>query len=222
MNRLIQKETNPDILRKLLAKCESEIEDLAYDYIDGEKCYNVGNKDKVRPKIEERADILDRLFELHFNAADHERLYQFNNMLETIEKNMIAKHIDMYKKLKAIDDNYMLYSHLVYRYDDNNPQLQPLEDDSYYGSHWNKMIDVIDFCSVLDYDIFECSNEDGTVYDDGWRESIRASFSMAPDIKPCYSFWELLNEHCYSIPDVLQMTTYKYIHETLASVVCNV
>ena len=222
MNRLIQKETNPDILRKLLAKCESEIEDLAYDYIDGEKCYNVGNKDQIRPKIEERADILDRLFDLHFNAADHERLSQFNNMLETIENNMIAKHSDMYKKLKAIDDNYMLYSHLVYRHDNDNPQLQPLEDDIYYGSNWSKMIDIIDFCSVLDYDIFECSNEDGTVCDDGWRESIRASFSMAPDIKPCYSFWELLNEHCYSIPDVLQMTTYKYIHEALASVVCNV
>ncbi len=222
MNRLIQKETNPDILRKLLAKCESEIEDLAYDYIDGEKCYNVGNKDQIRPKIEERADILDRLFDLHFNAADHERLSQFNNMLETIENNMIAKHSDMYKKLKAIDDNYMLYSHLVYRHDNDNPQLQPLEDDIYYGSNWSKMIDIIDFCSVLDYDIFECSNEDGTVCDDGWRESIRASFSMAPDIKPCYSFWELLNEHCYSIPDVLQMTTYKYIQEALASVVCNV
>lgn len=101
MNRLIQKETNPDILRKLLAKCELEIEDLAYDYIDGEKCYNVGNKDQIRPKIEERADILDRLFDLHFNAADHERLSQFNNMLETIENNMIAKHSDMYKKTKS-------------------------------------------------------------------------------------------------------------------------
>ena len=222
MNRLIQKETNPDILRKLLAKCESEIENLAYDYIDGEKCYNVGNKDQIRPKIEERADILDRLFELHFNATDYVRLSDINNMLESIENDMIAKHIDMYKKLKDIDKNYMLYSHLVYRHDDDNPQLQPLEDDSYYGSNWSKMIDIIDFCSVLDYDIFECSNEDTTVYDDGWRESIRASFSIAPDIKPCYSFWELLNEHGYSIPDVLQMTTYKYIHEALASVICNV
>ena len=222
MNKNIRKETNPDYLREMLAKCESEIENLAYDYFDGEKCYNVGNKDQIRPKIEERADILDRLFELHFNATDYVRLSDINNMLETIENDMIAKHIDMYKKLKDIDKNYMLYSHLVYRHDDDNPQLQPLEDDSYYGSNWSKMIDIIDFCSVLDYDIFECSNEDGTVYDDGWRESIRASFSIAPDIKPCYSFWELLNEYGYSIPDVLQMTTYKYIHEALASVICNV
>lgn len=222
MNRLIRKETNPDVLRKMLAQCEWDIEKLAYKYDDGEKIFNLGNKNRIRPKLEERADILDRLFDLHFNAADHERLSQFNNMLETIENNMIAKHSDMYKKLKAIDDNYMLYSHLVYRHDNDNPQLQPLEDDIYYGSNWSKMIDIIDFCSVLDYDIFECSNEDGTVYDDGWRESIRASFSMTSDIKPCYSFWELLNEHGYSIPDVLQMTTYKYIHEALASVVCNV
>ena len=222
MNRLIRKETNPDVLRKMLAQCEWDIEKLAYKYDDGEKIFNLGNKNRIRPKLEERADILDRLFELHFNATDYVRLSEINSMLETYEKNMISKHIDMYKKLKEIDNDYTLYSHLVYRHDDDNPQLQPLEDGSYYGSNWSKMIDIIDFCSVLDYDIFECSNEDGTVYDNGWRESIRASFSIAPDIKPCYSFWELLNEHGYSIPDVLQMTTYKYIHEALASVICNV
>ena len=222
MNRLIQKETNPDVLRKMLAQCEWDIEKLAYKYDDGEKIFNLGNKNRIRPKLEERADILDRLFELHFTATDYVRLSEINSMLETYEKNMISKHIDMYKKLKEIDNNYTLYSHLVYRHDDDNPQLQPLEDDSYYGSNWNRMIKIIDAFSLFDFDIFECCEEGFSAYDEGWRESIRASFFMAPDIKPCYSLWDLLNEHGYSFPDVLQMTTYNYVHEAWATLICNV
>ena len=107
MKRLIQKETNPDILRKLLAKCESEIEDLAYDYTDGEKCYCVSNNDKIRDKMEIRADILDRLFELHFNEEDYNRLLKTNNTLETIERNMMVKHIDMFTK-PLIPQHYSL------------------------------------------------------------------------------------------------------------------
>ena len=69
MNRLIRKETNQDVLRKMLAQCEWDIEKLAYKYDDGEKILNLGNKNKIRPEIERRADILDRLFELHFTAG---------------------------------------------------------------------------------------------------------------------------------------------------------
>ena len=222
MNKLIRKETNPDRLRDMLAKCESEIKNLAYDYCDGERLYCPNNIGKIRKKTELRADILDRLFELHFNKTDFERLSLINNMLKIYEQNMIAKHVEMYNKLKEIDNDYTLYSHMVYRHSENKPQLQALEDDSYYGFDWNEMIDIIDFCCRIDKDIFECSDEGCTVYDDGWQETIKAAFSVAQDIKPCYSFWNLLNEHGYSIPDVLQMTTYKYVHEAWANLICNV
>ena len=42
-----------------------------------------------------------------------------------------------------------------------------------------------------------------------------ASFSMAPNIQPCYTFWDLISSKVHSIPDVLQMTTYKYRQEAL-------
>ena len=215
MKKFIRNETDPQHLREMLAKCETEIEDLAYDYSQGEKCYCVSNNDKIRDKMEIRADILDRLFELHFNEEDYNRLLKTNNTLETIERNMMVKHIDMFTKLQSINKNYTLRTTLEYWHNEDNHQLLMLDDDAYYASKWNTMLDIIDNINVMFNDIFECMDNDNTPYDDGWRESIRASFSMTSDIKPCYSFWELITSKNYSIPDVLQMTTYKFRHEAM-------
>lgn len=215
MKKFIRNEINPKNLRDMLAKCETEIEDLAYDYFQGEKGYCVSNNDKIRDKMERRADILDRLFELHFNDEDYNRLLKTNNKLETLERNMMVKHIDMFTKLQSINRNYTLRTTLEYWHNEDNPQLIRLDDDAYYASKWNTMLDIIDNINVMFNDIFECMDNDNTPYDDGWRESIRASFSMTSDIKPCYSFWELLTCKLYSIPDVLQMTTYKFRHEAM-------
>ena len=207
----LRKETNPEHLREMLTQCESEIENLAKDYRAGKSYFRYKKPKAIRENLELRADILDRLFELHFNDSDSERLSQVNAMLETHENTMVAKHIDTYRKLKAIDNNYKLESYLLYRHHDDNPRLQALEDDGYYGSNWEKMMSIIDKAYLLDNMLFECSDEGHTVYDDGWRGSIRASFSIAPDIKPCYTIWELINYQGYSIPDVLQMTSYYYV-----------
>ena len=215
MKKFIRNETDPQHLREMLAKCETEIEDLAYDYSQGEKCYCVSNNDKIRDKMEIRADILDRLFELHFNEEDYNRLLKTNNTLETIERNMMVKHIDMFNKLQAIDKNYIIRTTLEYWHDDDNPQLIRLDDDAYYASKWTTMLDVLGSINLMANELFECTGKSDCPYNYGWRGSIKASFSMTSDIKPCYSFWELLTCKLYSIPDVFQITTFKYRHEAL-------
>ena len=217
MKTQIRKETDPNHLREMLSKCESEIESLAYVYIDGERKLNNKNGGKIRKNAKIRADILNRLFELHFNASDSKRLSQINHLFEKYEKNMVAKHIDMYKKVKAIDNNFSyFYSHIIYKYDGNCPQLQPLDDDGYYGSNWSEMLNIIDRFCLIDNEIFECIGEGRTSYDDGWRESINDDYPIKLDINPCYTFWELVNWHDYSIPDVLQMSPYKFCHDAWA------
>ena len=80
---MISSITNADQLRKMLTECESKIEKLAYCVRDGEEYFVISNNQEIRNKMEERAMILDRLFELHFNDDDHERLSKANAMLET-------------------------------------------------------------------------------------------------------------------------------------------
>ena len=140
MKANLRNETNPEHLREILSACESEIENLAKDYLVGKTCFRYKKPKAIRENLELRADILDRLFELHFNELDFERLSQVNAMLETHENTMVAKHIDTYRKLKAIESNYKLESYLLYRHHDDNPRLQALEEDGYYGSNWEKMM----------------------------------------------------------------------------------
>ena len=218
MKKHFQKETNPDILREILSHCESEIENLASEGRVARTYFHYKNHKKIKILTELRADILDRMFELHFNKTDFERLSKVNSMLETYENNLIAKHIDMYKKLKEMDNNYKLDSYLLYRHLDENYSLQPLEDDSYYGSNWNEMFDIIEKVSKYDNELLECSDEGHTIYNDGWRESIKASFSMTSEIKPCFSFWELITCHGFSIPDVLRMKSYYFVYSPYAVV----
>lgn len=207
--------TNADQLREMLMRCESEIDKLAYSFHDGQEYYSISSCQKVCEIMEERAKILDRLFALHFNDADYSRLAEVNAMLETYERNLVVKHTEMYAKLQAIDKRYFLRSSIEYWHDDKNPKLEPLDDDEFYGSRWNRMLDILEHANMYDYELFECDDDGYTPYTDGWRVYANASFSMTPDIQPCYTFWDLISSKMHSIPDVLQMTTYKYRHEAL-------
>lgn len=215
---MISSISNADQLRKMLTICETEIEKLACIFYNGQDYYCNSNNQEIMKKLDERAKILDRLFELHFNEADLVRLSKVNSLLETYEHDLEAEHASMYAKLQAIDKRYFLCSSIEYWHDDKNPQLEPLDDDAFYGSRWNRMLDIIDHVAIFDMygcKLYDCDDDGYTPYTEGWREYENASFSMAPDVLPCYTFWKLISSKAYSIPDVLQMTTYKYRQDAL-------
>ena len=210
---MISSITNADQLRKMLTKCESEIEKLANSFQKGQEYYCFSYNQEIWKKLDERAKILNRLFEMHFNDADLVRLSKVNSLLETYEHNLEAEHVRVYTKLQAIDKRYFFRSSIEYWHDDKNPQLEPLDDDTFYGSRWNRMLAILEHVNMYDSKLYDCDDEGYTPYTDGWREYDNASFSMAPDVLPCYTFWNLISSKAYSIPDVLQMTTYKYRQE---------
>lgn len=212
---MISSITNADQLRKMLTMCETEIEKLACIFYNGQDYYCNSNNQEIMKKLDERTKLLNRLFELHFNDTDLVRLSKSNSLLETYEHDLEAEHASMYAKLQAIDKRYFLRSSIEYWHDDKNPQLEPLDDDAFYGSRWNRMLDIIDHVDMYDCKLYDCDDEGYTPYTDGWREYGNASFSMAPDVLPCYTFWNLISSKAYSIPDVLQMTTYKYRQDAL-------
>ena len=212
---MISSITNADQLRMMLTKCESEIEKLACSFQKGQEYYCISNNQEIWKKLNKRAEILNRLFELHFNDADLVRLSKVNSLLETYEHDLEAEHARMYSMLQAIDKRYLFRSLIEYWHDDKNPQLEPLDDDAFYGSRWNRMLDIIEHIYMYDCVLYDCNDEGYTPYSDGWREYDNASFSMAPEVQPCYTFWNLISFKAYSIPDVLQMTTYKYRQDAL-------
>ena len=79
---------------------------------------SITNADQLRKMLAECESDIEKLA---YSFRDGEEL-------------LFEKHIDMYGKLQAIDKRYSLKSTIEYWHDDENPQLEPLTDDAFYGS----------------------------------------------------------------------------------------
>ena len=115
---MISSITNADQLRKMLTMCETEIEKLACIFYKGQDYYCNSNNQEIMKKLDERAKLLNRLFELHFNDDDLVRLSKVNSLLETYEHDLEAEHARMYAMLQAIDKRYLFCSLIEYWHDD--------------------------------------------------------------------------------------------------------
>ena len=139
----IQKQTDTDYLRRYLKQCEGEILRLAYDENDKEM-FNISNEDRILAQAEIRWTLLNRLFELHCSEANLRDLEATNNRLLQMEANVLEIHKQRHQQLTAIHPDYKLSTSLTYCHDAQNPQLIMREDDGFYGSQWNEMIEILD------------------------------------------------------------------------------
>ena len=215
-NRLdIKQITDEVILRKMLVEYELEMVRLAHH--NDETYLVMNNESKVLELADKRCKILNRLFEMHFCAADNDIMVTVNSKLEALEKNLIAKHNDLWRCLQSLDEKFTLRTTLLYYVDIDNPNFAIIPNEDYYGSNWTDIHDIItSYLTISDAnEVFECCNGGYTPYTDGWR--IHTSrFPDLPNgttIDPCYTFYQLLVFQHFSVPDVLKTNSFSYRQE---------
>lgn len=214
----IQKQTDADYLRRYLKQCEGEILRLAYDENDKEM-FNISNEDRILAQAEIRWTLLNRMFELHCSEANLKDLEATNNRLLQREAKILEIHKQRFQQLTANHPNYKLSTSLTYCHDAQNSQLIIREDDDFYGSQWNEMIEILDLIhgAEMTDSLYECYDNFFDSYHNGLplKEPCNIDLVLPQHIPFCYSFCELCNHQYYSIPDIMRMTTYHIRQEVI-------
>lgn len=180
----IQEHADTDYLQRYLRQCESEILMLAYDE-NGKELFILSNEDRILEQAEIRCALLNRMFELHCSEANIRDLEATNNRLVQMEAKVLEIHKQRHQQLTAIHPDYKLDTHLTYCHDAQNPQLIIREDDDFYGSQWNDIIEILDTIHSIEMTdcLYYCSGEFYDSYHNGLPSRISAiltSFSPNP------------------------------------------
>ena len=207
----IQERADTDYLRRYLRQCESEILSLAYDENDKE-IFDISNCDRILAQAEIRCALLNRMFELNYSESHFRDLKMTNQRLVEMENKVLEIHKQRHQQLTAIHPDYKLDTILTYWHDAQNPQLLILEDDAFYGSQWNEMLDILNMIHGMDMtdNLYGCYGNFFDSYHNGlpFREPCEIDLALPQEISYCYSLCELCNSQHYSIPDIMRMTTY--------------
>ncbi|MBR4786488.1 MAG: hypothetical protein IK013_01195 [Bacteroidales bacterium] len=218
----IQEQTDTDFLRRYLRQCECEILRLACDFGENyDEDYdedNMGisilrNEDEILEQVEIRCTLLNRMFELNYSETYFRDLEITNKRLLQMEAKVLEIHKNGIKQLTTIQPFFSLSSSLTYRHDAQNPKLIIREDDGFYGSQWNDMIEILDMIGSVSMtdNLYSCYGDSSDSYT--YKEPCEIDLVLPKEILFCYSFCELCNSQYYSIPDIMRMTTYHICQE---------
>ena len=214
----IQEHADTDYLQRYLRQCKSEILMLAYDENDRE-LFILSNEDRILEQAEIRCALLNRMFELSYSEANFRDLEMTNRRLVQMEAKVLEVHKQRFQKLTIIHPNYKLDTHLTYCHDIQNPQLVIREDDDFYGSQWNDIIEILDTIHSIEMtdSLYYCSGDFFDSYLNGLplKDQCNIDLVFPQPISFCYSFCELCNHQHYSIPDIMRMTTYHIRQEVI-------
>mgnify|MGYP003513969581 CR=1 FL=1 len=214
----IQEHADTDYLQRYLRQCKSELLMLAYDENDRE-LFILSNEDRILEQAEIRCALLNRMFELHCSEANIRDLEATNNRLVQMEAKVLEIHKQRHQQLTAIHPDYKLNTSLTYFHDNQNPQLVIREDDGFYGSQWNDIIEILNTIHSIEMtdSLYYCSGDFYDSYHNGLplKEPCKINLALPHDISFCYSFCELCNHQHYSIPDIMRMTTYHIRQEVI-------
>ena len=207
----IQERADTDYLRRYLRQCESEILSLAYDENDKEM-FVISNIDRILVQAEIRCALLNRMFELNYSESIFRDLERTNQRLVETETKVLEIHKQRHQQLTAIHPDYKVDTILTYCHDAQNPQLIIREDDAFYGSQWNEMLDILNMIHGMDMtdNLYGCYGNFIDSYHNGlpFKEPDEIDLALPQEISYCYSLCELCNSQHYSIPDIMRMTTY--------------
>ena len=209
----IQRITDLDLLRTKLSDTEDEILRVAKPF-DGDLDWDTPTGKVLDRLLEERACILNRMFELHCTEAEVRRFEHVNEALLKMmnrfheEQQQLNRQLDMLPDIGEHSANrFHLTGEINYCHDFEDPKLFPMEEDAFYGSHWNEMLWVVSSLSRMDAHTIH--NGESNKLDDGqtWAEgSLR--IPHFEHICVCYLVHALCTHLRYSIPDLLRMNTY--------------
>jgi len=209
----VKRTSDTDILRQELADTEYSIFRMVKPF-DEQIERNSYTEHQVLKHLEERVKILNRMFELHCTEAEVRRFESMNDALRKITNRFYAEHRSLRQQLDKVPDmgdpsvcRLALFSQLNYCHNHENPQLFQMEEDRFYGSHWNEMLWVIDSISKTNALVWTDDTEDNL--DDGltWAEG-PLCIPPLEHVCVCRLAHALCTRLPFSIPDLLRMTTY--------------
>ncbi|MBQ4441170.1 MAG: AAA family ATPase [Bacteroidales bacterium] len=205
--------SDTDKLRAMLATTEEEILRVAKPF-DGDLDWDTPTEKVLDQMLEERACILNRMFELHCTEAEVRRFEHVNEALLKMtnrfheEQQQLNRQLDMLPDIGEHSVNrFHLTGEINYCHDYEDPKLFPMEEDAFYGSHWNEMLWAVS--SLPRMDAHTIHNGESNHLDDGqtWAEG-PLRIPQFEHICVCYLVHALCTHLRYSIPDLLRMTTY--------------
>ena len=230
----IYQENDVDKKRALLLEVEAEIKKLMDEQEKGSldlRHIGAAQIEKIQELIGTRSLILNRMFQA--TSQEIKRFEAVNELLNSLTKKMYHRMANLYRTLidspkdKSFDDDYVVSGTLKYVYNDEDSILN-LSEDSYYGSDFAYMIELI-YHLLEDYnrglpEIEECScnyspkhTSDMTdeqlqcvdVWDDGvtWAEG----HLRRPELKHiivCHAVHDICTHKPYSIPDLLRLNDF--------------
>ena len=209
----IQEMSDTDTLRKRLSATEDEILRVAKPF-DGDLDWDTPTEKVLDRLLEERACILNRMFELHCTKAEVRRFEHVNEALLKMmnrfheEQQQLNRQLDMLPDIGEQSANrFHLIGEINYCHDYENPKLFPMEEDAFYGSRWNEMLWAVSSLSRMDAHTIQ--DGESNKLDDGqtWAEG-PLRIPQFEHICVCYLVHALYTHLHYSIPDLLRMTTY--------------
>lgn len=157
---------------------------------------------------------LNRMFELHCTEAEVRRFEHVNEALLKMmnrfheEQQQLQKQLDMLPDIGEHGVNRLyLIGEINYCHDHEDPKIFPMDEDAFYGSHWNEMLWTVSSLSRMDAHTIH--NGESNKLDDGqtWAEG-PLRIPQFEHICVCYLAHALCTHLRYSIPDLLRMTTY--------------
>ena len=209
----IQGISDMDKLRTMLASTEGEILHVAKPF-NGNLDWDTYTGKMLDRMLEERACILNRMFEMHCTEAEVRRFEHVNDALLKMmnrfheEQQQLQKQLDMLPDIGEHGANRLyLIGEINYCHDHEDPKIFPMEEDAFYGSHWNEMLWTVSSLSRMDAHTIH--GGDSNKLDDGqtWAEG-PLCIPQFEHICVCYLVHALCTHLRYSIPDLLRMTTY--------------
>lgn len=210
---IIREMSDTDTLRKMLAATEKEILRVAKPF-NGDLDWDTPTEEVLDRLSEERACILNRMFELHCTEAEVHRFEYVNEALLKMMNRFHEEQQQLRQQLDMLPDNgehsanrFHLIGEINYCHDYEDPKLFPMEEDAFYGSHWNEMLWAVSSLSRMDAHTIH--NGESNYLDDGqtWAEG-PLRIPQFEHICVCYLVHALCTHLHYSIPDLLRMTTY--------------
>ena len=201
--------SDPDILRQKLVSLEEEIVRVAQPGLG-----QLERNSWTEGLLKERATILNRMFALHCTEGEVRRFEKVNDALLKMTNRFHAEHQHLRRQLDQLPDmgepsvgRLALFAQLNYCHDFEEPQLYAMEEDNFYGSRWNEMLEAIDSISKMDAHSWQ--DDERNNLDDGqtWAEG-PLCIPQLEHICVCYLTHALCTHLPYSIPDLLRMTTY--------------
>lgn len=235
---LMQSERDTAQKRHILTAIEMELKRIIptttilgrhYTYPRLDKIQDRETLDRIEDLLHTRSYLLNQMFLC--NQAEKERFKQINEQLLGLTRQMYARTANLYRAMhkslkdETFDDDCEIEGRLLYSHNGSESVLA-LEEDIFYSSDFNRMIELID--ALLDKkglaEIESCSISDGInnisdvtdkelgltdELDDetSWAEGC-LSRSELDDIRICHAIHNICTHKPYSIPDLLRMNDF--------------